>query len=157
MASTSAREKPSFDWKYLFSSFDGRINRKPFWIGGLILLIVSVVVQIVAQDFAGEAASLIVGLLFIYPGFALSAKRGHDRNRPTWLIGLFYSFLLALVILQVVDLQMRPDGEPSTPFLILALLLVAAWIFFVIDLGFLRGTPGDNNYGPDPLAAGGGR
>ena len=29
-------------------------------------------------------------------------------------------------------------------------LLVALW--FLIELGFLRGTEGDNRYGPDPLA-----
>ena len=27
------------DFRYLYTSFEGRINRKPFWIAGLILLI----------------------------------------------------------------------------------------------------------------------
>jgi uncharacterized membrane protein YhaH (DUF805 family) len=30
-------------------------------------------------------------------------------------------------------------------------LIVALW--FLIELGCMRGTPGDNRYGPDPLAS----
>jgi uncharacterized membrane protein YhaH (DUF805 family) len=30
-------------------------------------------------------------------------------------------------------------------------LIIGIWFF--VELGFLRGTPGPNGYGPDPLAA----
>jgi uncharacterized membrane protein YhaH (DUF805 family) len=45
----------------------------------------------------------------------------------------------------------------QTP-LIHSICLVAWWVtiivglWFLIELGFLRGTAGDNSYGPDPLA-----
>ncbi len=39
----------------------------------------------------------------------------------------------------------------SAAALILVVLAVAG-IYMLVQLGFLRGTPGSNTYGPDPLA-----
>ena len=35
------------DWKYLFTSFDGRINRGKFWAGVGVLIAVSIVASII--------------------------------------------------------------------------------------------------------------
>ena len=39
------------DWKHLFLDFSGRINRKPFWIGMVILFLVNLVVSQVLGGF----------------------------------------------------------------------------------------------------------
>jgi uncharacterized membrane protein YhaH (DUF805 family) len=75
------------DWQQLFLSFDGRINRQPFWIGSLILLAVNVlVVGVLGQGFLGAVASLAL----LYPSIAVGMKRWHDRDKSGWwmLIGL---------------------------------------------------------------------
>ena len=43
--------------------------------------------ELVAYVGLGERWSSIVSLLIAYPEFAVFAKRGHDRNVPTWVPG----------------------------------------------------------------------
>jgi uncharacterized membrane protein YhaH (DUF805 family) len=148
-ASTNAES--SIDWSTLFTSLRGRISRKPFWIGVLALLIVGIPIQLFVIALAGDLAGLIVSLAFLYPGFAVNVKRAHDRNRPTWVIGAFYLLLIVLVLMQLADPDIA-EGQPSAPFMIVGAVFLIAAIALTIDLGFLRGTPGKNQYGPDPLA-----
>jgi uncharacterized membrane protein YhaH (DUF805 family) len=132
------------DWKYLFTSFEGRINRKPFWLSVLALIVVEWILMLVlgvvlgtsmmagvdpnmAPDQAAAMATkgmipiVIVSLVFLYPALAIYAKRWHDRGKSGWwtLIGL---------------------------------VPVIGGIWLLVELGFLRGTEGPNQYGNDPLA-----
>ena len=115
------------DWKYLFTSFDGRINRAKFWaaIGVLIALgIVATLIDVLLGSDIGQGMgifSLIASLASIYFALAVYAKRWHDRDKSGWwtLIGL-------------------------VPF------IGAVWI--VVELGILEGARGPNRFGPDPLA-----
>jgi Predicted membrane protein len=43
------------DWKFLFTSFDGRISRKTFWIGTLILIVAWIVVGFVVLPIFGAS------------------------------------------------------------------------------------------------------
>lgn len=113
------------DWAYLFTSFDGRINRQPFWVATLVLWVASMVVSIVAGMIfgAGLLGSLIqfaVALAVLVPSLAVAAKRWHDRDKSGW-----WSLILFV------------------PFL--------GFVWYVVELGFLPGTPGPNRFGPDPL------
>jgi len=124
----------------LFLSFNGRINRAKWWLGILILLVAQWVVIFIFSSFFGmgmmvsadpeamQAAafssmipSIILMLIFIYPGLALYAKRWHDRNKSGW-----WSLIILVPVVGVI------------------------WV--LIELGILRGTDGDNRFGPDPLA-----
>lgn len=91
------------DWRYLFLSFDGRINRKPYWMGVIVLFVVSLAISIVASILGMIFAPLaylgtIASLATIYPAAALAAKRWHDRGKSGWwtlvaiipLIGALY-------------------------------------------------------------------
>jgi uncharacterized membrane protein YhaH (DUF805 family) len=113
------------DWNYLFTSFDGRISRQPFWIGSLVLSVASLVVSFVVaaifgQGVFGSLLQFIVALAILYPSVAIAAKRFHDRDKSGWWI------LIVLI-----------------PFIGL--------IWYIVELGFLPGTPGPNRFGPDPL------
>ncbi|BCJ92001.1 DUF805 domain-containing protein [Terrihabitans soli] len=137
------------DWKYLFTSRDGRINRQPFWIGLIVLIVVSIILQFILVGIVGPLITFIVTLPIFYAAFAISLKRAHDRDRPDWYVIGYY--VLALVI-QVALLT----SDPLAPSLIVTLLSIPAMIWAIvmlIDLGFLRGTRGANKYGPDPLGA----
>ena len=95
------------DWKYLYLTFEGRIPRKDFWIGGVLLWLVQIVVSVVIP-----ILSIPVSLAAIYPGAAVGVKRCHDRGKSGWWC------LLALVpilgwIWALVDLGIL-KGQPGS-------------------------------------------
>ena len=67
--------------------------------------------ELVAHFAIGERWSSIVSLLLAYPNFAVFAKRGHDRNVPTWVAGVFIAGSVVLDLLALLDL-IRP-ARPS--------------------------------------------
>jgi uncharacterized membrane protein YhaH (DUF805 family) len=136
------------DWHHLLTSIEGRINRKPFWIALLCLS----VPELVAHFALGERWSSIVGLILAYPDFAVLAKRGHDRNVPTWVAGVFIAGATVLNILVLLDL-VGPLANPNTLFYVIGVPLGIVALILLIDFGFRRGTVGPNRYGPDPLGA----
>jgi uncharacterized membrane protein YhaH (DUF805 family) len=145
----------TMDLANLYTTFDGRISRQPFWIGMIALTVVMIVLlYIVSFAGAGFVARLIVFIIqlaFLYPSAAVMVKRLHDRDKPGW----YAAILLGLSILNGLTNLFGLTGNPLDPnaldfILGLAVLVVAIW--FLIELGFLRGTAGPNQYGPDPLA-----
>ncbi len=138
------------DWNYLYNRFDGRLNRKPYWIANAILILAGTVLQTIVIRTLGFAAALIFTLIWFYPAFALNVKRAHDRNRPTWLMAIFFVLLVIMILMQVFGVD-QVDDEPTTAFLIVGISWFALAFFFFVDFGFLRGTVGPNRFGPDPL------
>ena len=114
------------DWKYLFTSLEGRIGRKSYWMGAVAIAVIVFLAELIdmilgtaSQNGAGIVTAIAV-LALIYPAIVLYAKRWHDRGKSGWwtLIGL---------------------------------VPVIGGIWMLVELGFLKGTDGDNQYGPDPL------
>lgn len=132
----------------LFFSFQGRANRAKFWGIGLLnaaimgvaffgMLMTNSVVAWVVLGLAAVAA--------IVSGYAVGARRLHDRDKSAWWL-LVYYLLPGLI---------SPAGAVSSSVGFIALLgLVSLGISIAafVDLGCLRGTIGDNRFGPDPLA-----
>jgi uncharacterized membrane protein YhaH (DUF805 family) len=145
------------DFKYLFASFDGRINRKQYWIGALILVAVAIVVSIVLgllvslETRAFAVLTFLLQLALLYPAAALMAKRLHDRERPTYWL----AFLLVPSILQglLSAMGVIDPVDPGALSYVLGLVVFIIGVWFLIELGFMRGTDGANEYGPDPLEA----
>lgn len=150
------------DFGYLYTSFEGRINRKSYWIGLLALIIVMMAVMfgalflvggsIVANDFQTRMITFVLQLAFLYPSAALMVKRLQDRNRP----GYFAAFLLVPMVIKAVTDLMGMTGDPvdqnALDYLLNIIIFVVS-VWFFIELGCLRGTVGPNQYGPDPLGA----
>ena len=114
------------DYKKLLFSFEGRINRKPYWM--FILAVIAVTVVLVGVSMViGEKVGMILLVLFqiliLWSALAVQAKRWHDRDKSAWWL------LMNLV----------PVVGPI-------------WVF--VEAGCLRGTEGQNRFGPDPLAGG---
>jgi len=136
----------------LLFSFQGRLNRQPYWLTSIAIVVVVMllVVFAVATGFDGDlaASALVLVLLaiiyipLIWIGFALGAKRLHDRNKSAWWLIVFY---VLPGILSGIGNQMGMAGAV----LHLASVVISIWGF--IELGCLRGTRGPNAYGPDPL------
>jgi uncharacterized membrane protein YhaH (DUF805 family) len=139
------------DWVYLFNNFDGRIGRKTFWIALIVVMIADLTGHFVAEAIQGDRLSAIVDLALIYPYFAVTVKRAHDRDLPVWMLIAFFAagaFLDLLTVLQWAG----TDDQPSTLSLFVALPFTVFGLALLVELGFRRGTLGPNQYGPDPLA-----
>ena len=145
------------DFKYLFASTDGRINRAKWWAGILILGLINAILGFVVFMLFGltlfaRLLSVIIALALFYPAYAVCAKRFQDRNRPsiTALYGL--APLLLASLLQSFGLT-GTAAELNAVGWICALITWGVGLWFLIELGILKGTPGPNSFGGDPLAA----
>jgi uncharacterized membrane protein YhaH (DUF805 family) len=150
------------DFGYLYTSFEGRINRKPYWIGLIVLIIVMMVIifgasflligSIVEPPFQTRLVTFVLQLLFLYPSTALMVKRLHDRNRPSY----WAAFILVPMVLKSLTDLMGMTGDPlnqnALDYLLNIIVFVVS-IWFFVELGCLRGTVGTNQYGPDPIGA----
>jgi len=146
---------PSFALWLLFSP-KGRIGRAQWWAGIILLLIISApsIMTVFDEELAREYVIEIAlfDLATLYPGYALDAKRFHDRDR-SGLWGMFAVvialFLIGFELLAFIDdcefreLEWACNG---------ALLAVAVW--YLIDLGCARGVTGPNRFGLDPISRG---
>jgi uncharacterized membrane protein YhaH (DUF805 family) len=150
------------DFGYLYTSFEGRINRKPYWIGLIVLIIVMMVIifgasflligSIVEPTFQTRLVTFVLQLLFLYPSTALMVKRLHDRNRPSY----WAAFILVPMVLKSLTDLMGMTGDPlnqSALDYLLNIIVFVVSIWFFVELGCLRGTVGTNQYGPDPIGA----
>jgi len=115
------------DWKYLLLSFDGRINRKPYWMGIIALIAVSIVITIISSILGAIFAPLaylgtIASLATLYPSAALAAKRWHDRGKSGW-------------------------------WTLIALIPLLGALYMLWECGIQEGVPENNAYGANPLMA----
>jgi uncharacterized membrane protein YhaH (DUF805 family) len=106
-------------------------------------------------------ASLILFLVFAYPIYCISVKRRHDKdNNGMDVIGYLVLTVLMLLVqalgmaFSVTDVGGTPVPMPSMIFSVLGFIALVYAIYMLVVLGFLRGTAGPNQYGPDPLAGG---
>ena len=144
-------------WSDLFTNFAGRIGRKRYWLGVFLLIALAIAVTAVLfsvgtalQDTAFAYLAFFIQLAFLYPATALMVKRLHDRNRPDY----FVAFMLGPLILKfLADLLDRIDNHLNVNALdyLLGAIIFLASLWFFIELGCMRGTIGENKYGPDPL------
>lgn len=107
---------------------------------------------------ASAWASLVLFVIFAYPAYALMVKRRHDKDNNGMDVLIYLGLTALLLVVQALGIgyDVTTIGEISvpTPSLILTLLSAVVGIYaiyLVVVLGFLRGTAGPNQYGPDPL------
>lgn len=109
--------------KALFFSFRGRIGIGLYWLGSLILTVVSLTVTwlilgAMFKNGTGGAVGFyaLIAVFMIWPFLAINIKRLHDRNKAgIWMLIYF--------------------------------IPVAGSLWLLIECGFLTGTYGRNRYG----------
>lgn len=147
-----------------YFSFKGRINRKVFWLRNLalygfaiafyLIFLLSTLVFLFASNTIISAIG-ILGLLFLplilafyVSTFSLAARRLHDRNKSGWwLLGYFAVFFFIGGVGEYF-------GQQTTLVLIFQLIGFVVALWYIIEIGFLRGTNGANKFGEDPLTGG---
>jgi uncharacterized membrane protein YhaH (DUF805 family) len=138
------------NWVHLFTSFEGRITRQPFWIAWAVFVAIEIAISFSGGDDARWGSAL--DLMLVYPQLAVCAKRGHDRNSPIWVVGLFFAVGAILDVFLLGGWITNADVANATPLMLAFLVPYAVFgLALIIDLGFRRGTVGPNRYGPDPL------
>lgn len=135
----------------LLFSFRGRINRAKYWLAVLIYVIYLGILATIAYYHELEGVAFFMLALIALPvwvsGFAVGIKRLHDRDKSGWWILLFYFGP------QVLNgLASAASGNEEILSLLLSTAGFALTIWAFVELGCLRGTPGPNRFGPDPLA-----
>jgi uncharacterized membrane protein YhaH (DUF805 family) len=116
-------DEPMPPWR-IFLDPRGRIPRRTFWLYGVLALL-------------GLAAL----------GQALLGIARVPRAEADHLVNV-----LLLWPAMAVSAKRWHDRDKSGWWVLLVLVPVIGWIWALIDNGFLRGTPGPNRHGPDPLA-----
>lgn len=157
----------------LLFSFDGRIGRGQFWLGVLCILLAAIALSLLAialgfsesisregyQVINGERteisavrvsanpkASVLIALVMAAPWLAIAMKRRRDRGFNGYDV-------LAFTGLNLLAQALGLTGMENAWTFTLGVILFVWGIILLILLGFLKGEPGDNQYGPNPLAA----
>lgn len=148
-----------------FFSVKGRMGRRDFWYAaaGLALAEIALIaffcwsgdVSYAEYLYRTRRATMIDLAAFsflFWPSLAVTVKRLHDRNTSGWWAGLLH--LLAFLVHVHLALGPVPGRNRLATLIGLAptalFILLGSWL--IIELVFLRGTPGPNRYGPDPKA-----
>ena len=153
----------------LLFSRRGRIPLTTFWYYTLVLAGVYILINLIRNRVGDAQLSITITiissflwLLLIYPSLMVAVKRLHDCSRSGWFVLLNISPFAYLLAILASTLPIRYFGvtipEPFQGitvtvlyFLMYASYIPAIWLF--LEMGFRRGTVGDNQYGPDPRSA----
>lgn len=121
----------------LLWSWEGRIGRARFWLGVLLVILMSIGFAIVARllgipldtgmgpvaqeiSAAGALYLLATFIVVAYAQLAVYAKRFHDRGKSAWWV-------------------------------LIAFVPIVGFFWILIELGMLPGDAGSNAYGPPEL------
>jgi uncharacterized membrane protein YhaH (DUF805 family) len=157
-------------WGEIFFGFSGRINRKAYWLASTAVVTAGLFfVALLAYLATGNPAApeiwqrpadksgvwapvWVAYFLFLaWPSSALSVKRLHDRDRPAWIWYAYYGMAVALSLLPA-RITAGEQADPAAGAALLVVLIFGAYITF--ELGILKGTPGQNRHGADPMPPG---
>ncbi len=163
------------DFVELYTSAEGRINRKTWWLGTIGLVVIMFVFGLVFgvvmaftglsnSSFGVGLSSLVILAVAFVPYRSLTLKRLHDRDRPETLFWVFIgpSILLSLLTMlglagsvgtQIVFGQEVEGFQYNALGNAVNLVSIGVGIWSLVELGFLRGRAGENAHGPDPLAS----
>ncbi len=136
----AAGNEASMPISYVWFAFNGRINRKVYWQKGFLLV---VLVQIVFQSIAMAI------------DFGLEAVLGPE-SIGRFVFAVIYGLPFLVFTLWVsfaVTVKRFHDRGRTGWFLLIALIPVIGFIWLAVELMFLKGTSGENRFGPDPLTA----
>lgn len=144
----------------LLLSFKGRAGRLSWWTGLLIVGLVSVAGSLILDpgiwlNEPRRAPSLLLALwnmALVVPMTAVAVKRFNDRDWPHCLGYAMGALGWGLIMAEQAGFMVEPEKATSLErgvFWSVVLVFLAA----IADNGFLRGTPGPNRNGPDPLGA----
>ena len=136
------------DWKNLYLSMEGRTNRQPFWLGIVALLVVTWILEFIL--FAAFGVSMVPAIDPNADPAAASAAASAMMGKMIVPLGI----LTLLIVWPTICIYAKRwhDRDKSGWWTLIMFVPIIGSIWLLVELGFLRGTPGANRFGPDPLA-----
>jgi len=113
------------DLTSLYFSSQGRIPRKVYWLASLPLIALYLVAELLIEGQPSLWHALVALIIL----------------------------LVLLVASSALAIRRLHDRDKSGWFVLIGLIPVIGPIWLLVELGFLRGSEGENRFGPDPLAA----
>jgi uncharacterized membrane protein YhaH (DUF805 family) len=117
----------NFDWKQFYLSAQGRVNRKQFWL------------RLVLPCF-------VISIILLFIDMALGT---YDVQNGVGLLSGIFSVLVIIPAI-LVYIKRWHDRDKSGWWMLILLIPIVGAIWFLVELGFLPGTPGPNRFGPPP-------
>jgi uncharacterized membrane protein YhaH (DUF805 family) len=113
------------DFQQFYLSAQGRVNRKQWWLYLVLpILVVSIILSGVDRAIG-----------------TFNAENGGGLLSGIW-------GLITLIPAILVDIKRWHDRDKSGWWMLIVLVPIIGWIWFLIELGFLKGTEGPNRFGP---------
>jgi uncharacterized membrane protein YhaH (DUF805 family) len=122
----------------LLFSFQGRANRAKFWLVALGIFVIEIILFAAILGPVATSAD---------PQQALAGIG------PIAHIVMFVFVVVAAWVSLAVGVKRFHDRNKSGWWVLVNFVPLIGNLWYLIECGFLRGTPGPNDYGPDPLAA----
>jgi uncharacterized membrane protein YhaH (DUF805 family) len=116
-----------FDWKR-FTSAKGRIGRQTWWFATLFLYMILFIASVIIGSLTGNDQSGIVSSLLF----------------------LVVEILFAAAYI-IICVQRLHDLDKSGWYYLIVMIPFVGGLILFIQLGFIKGTVGQNQYGDDPL------
>ena len=114
------------DLASLYFSSKGRISRKAYWLASLPLLALYIVAELLRDRGEASLEDAVLALIVL---------------------------LVLMVPNVMLAIKRSHDRGKSGWFVLVSFIPVIGPIWLLVELGFLRGSEGENRFGPDPLAA----
>ena len=119
-------------------SFQGRIGRKTFWLTALALWAVYFVV--------------LFGTIFASGGFEATADQQPIADVNPIVMILLVPFLIVFTWCALaVQVKRWHDRDKSAWWLLVVGIPLIGFFWALVENGFLKGTEGDNRFGPNPV------
>lgn len=133
----------------LLFSFFGRTGRGGLWLTAIISIILSAIAFYIAESTYGPIAQLVNP-----DGTPVPDGEFPDDATVLWNLDTLYAYLLFVIpatwIYLAGSVKRAHDRGKSGWWMLIALIPVAGFIWWLIDLGIFEGEKGPNKYGPDP-------
>lgn len=122
----------------LLFGFQGRTNRAKFWLVALAIFIVE---------------AILFAMLGSNIAMSDDPQEALARMGPVTSIVLVLFGILVTWISIAVGIKRFHDRNKSGVWILIIFVPLIGSLWYLIECGFLKGTTGPNNYGPDPLGA----
>lgn len=139
------------DFKGLFFSAEGRLNRLSFFLlailVGIVFSIISVIVNLILPAGVAGIVSIVLSVVNAFIGIFLAIKRFHDFDKSGYFM-LGFSVISSVIIIAVSTICFFVLGNEilGIGFAFIATIAVALYIYLK------PGTAGANKYGNQPAA-----
>lgn len=127
----------------MFTSLEGRINRQKWWLGLIVLMVAMMIIMVVLTMLFGTAMTPDPTT----EGFSYSSQL--SPMGAIIMVIVYIPFLWASICLSG---KRWHDRGKSAWWILIGLVPIIGGIWALVENGFLAGTDGPNQYGPDPLA-----